>query len=341
MHTPPDDLRPTSAQMRVLAQEFMDIMCTYTPIDHGSELRAVDAFFAYRLLLGRMPDAQTELANLLELRGTYREFLTHLLGSPEFGRSRGYIPGGYMLMAEPEGFRFWFRTADREMGVAMGLGLYEPTSVALVKRLVQPGMRCLDIGAQTGFYTCLMASRAGAGGSVIAIEPMPQSFELLTRNVHENGYQERVELHPVGASDADGSLMVSEVSNMFVVAHVDGAQRVEIQSRRLASLLSGPLDIVKIDIEGHEPAALRGMQDLLREFHPVIVTEANEYWLRRGSGCSSADYVAFLAELGYDVYVEEDLSTPLKVRGLELGELESINLVAFPHGAIPAERLAA
>src|SRR6266568_598196 len=166
MHTPPDDLRPASAQMRVLAQEFMDIMCTYTPIDHGSELRAVDAFFAYRLLLGRMPDAQTELANLLELRGTYREFLTHLLGSPEFGRSRGYIPGGYMLMAEPEGFRFWFRTADREMGVAMGLGLYEPTSVALVKRLVQPGMRCLDIGAQTGFYTCLMASRAGAGGSV-------------------------------------------------------------------------------------------------------------------------------------------------------------------------------
>jgi FkbM family methyltransferase len=341
MHTPPDDLRPSSAQMKILAQEFMDIMCSYTPIDHGSELSAVDAFFAYRLLLGRMPDGRTELAQLLDLHGTYREFLTHLLGSAEFRQSRGYIPGGYMLMAESDGFRFWFRTADREMGVAMGLGLYEPTSVALVKRLVRPGMRCLDIGAQTGFYTCLMASRTGSEGSVTAIEPMPQSFELLTRNVHENGYQDRVKLHPIGASDADGSLTVSAVSNMFVVAQVDGAQRVEIPSRRLQSLLAGPLDVVKIDIEGHEPAALRGMQDLLREFHPVIVTEANEYWLRRGSGCSSDDYVAFLAELGYDVYVEEDLSAPLKVRGLQLGELESINLVAFPHGAQPAERLAA
>jgi FkbM family methyltransferase len=341
MHTLSDDLRPNSAQMRLLAQQFMDIMCTYRPIDHGSELNAVDAFFAYRLLLGRLPDSQTELPNLIELRGTYREFLTHLLGSQEFGQSRGYIPGGYVLMAESEGFRFWFRTADREMGVAMGLGLYEPSSVALVKRLVQPGMRCLDIGAQTGFYTCLMASRAGAGGSVIAIEPMPQSFELLARNVTENGYQDRVELHSVGASDTDGTLMVSQVSNMFVVACVDGAQRIEIQSRRLESLLSGQLDIVKIDIEGHEPAALRGMQDVLREFHPVIVTEANEYWLRRGSGCSSGDYVAFLAGLGYDVYIEEDLSTPLAARGLDLGELESINLVAFPHGVTPAERLAA
>ena len=74
--------------------------------------------------------------------------------------------------------------------------LYDPGTLELCSRLgVAPGWRCLDVGAQTGFYTCLMASRAGPGGSVVAIEPMPQSFELLARNVAENGYQDRVELH--------------------------------------------------------------------------------------------------------------------------------------------------
>src|SRR5262249_18722168 len=150
-----------------------------------------DGFFAYRLLLGRNPDVLIELPQILSGRQTYREFLTDLLNSREFSYSSGYFPPGHQLMAEVEGFRFWFNTGDREMGVVMAMGMYEPHSVALLKALVRPGMRCLDVGAQTGFYTCLLALLAGETGRVYAVEPMPASYDMLTRNIAENSFQDR------------------------------------------------------------------------------------------------------------------------------------------------------
>ena len=49
-------------------------------------------------------------------------------------------------------------------------------------------MTCIDAGAQTGFYTCLMASVVGETGMVYAFEPMPASYELLVKNVQENRF---------------------------------------------------------------------------------------------------------------------------------------------------------
>lgn len=306
---------------------------TYEPLDPHQIMSPADAFFAYRLLLYRNPDPSLELRGLLSPVQTYAAFLAGLLASDEFFRTGGLIPANRHLMAEVEGFRFWFDTTDREMGVRMGLGVYEPKSVELVRRIVRPGMCCLDVGAQTGFYTCLMASLVGRRGTVYAFEPMPANYNLLVKNVRENGYSPWVHHYQRAASDTTKAIHGSLISHMWVAGHVDGAEAADIEAVRIEDIVRGKVDFMKIDVEGHEPAALEGMASLLRDSQPLIVSEVNEYWLQTGSHSSGEAYLGLLMDLGYDIYNVADPQKPLTRRSLPASiDSPPIDIIAVPRG---------
>ena len=309
------------------AEELLTSGCAPNP---NERLRTIEAFFAYRLLLGRTPDLATEIRPIGGSRQTFREFLSSLLASPEFGYSSGIFPSNRMLMSEVEGFRFWFNSSDREMGVPMALGMYEPHVVAALKKMLRPGMRCLDIGAQPGFFTCLMASRVGESGSVTAFEPMPKSFRILERNVLENKFFGRVIRHNVAASAKTSEVDGVAVSNMYVVGNVDGGEPVRFKTIPIDEVVIEPIDLVKIDIEGHEPSALAGMCKIIGRFRPVIITEANEYWLRKCSSTNSNEYVQKLVDYGYDVHDLNKYPSIIVPGQLQLGELGCIDLIAVP-----------
>ena len=316
----------------VLLGRFISLLNSYGGADRGKALEPLDAFFAYRLFLGRNPDAQEELPNLLSRKDTLRDFLCAIQESAEFARTGGFFPPQKLLMAEVEGFRFWFNTSDREMGVAMAMGTYEPTTVSLLRRLVRPGMRCIDLGAQSGFFTCLISQCVGEAGKVHSFEPMPTNYEILTRNVRENRFEPRVTGYPLAGSNKPATIEVSMLSNMVVLGDVQGAKKVSIQSVKIDDVIKEPIDFIKMDIEGHEPSAVEGMAGLINAHRPIIVTEANEYWLRTCSGSSGNAYLDTLISLGYDVYREENLAAPLAAGSLQLDVLDSINLVAMPRG---------
>ncbi len=324
--------RPTADQTKALLSSLEELLADYGAIHPGATMTPVDAFFIYRLLLGRNPDPGLELPGLLVNAATHREFMRHVLACPEFEAAGGFFPPGHFLMAELPGFRFWFNTSDREMGVAMALGHYEPTTVGLVRELVRPGMRCLDIGAQTGFFTCLMASLVGPTGHVHAFEPMPPSFRMIEKNVSENHFEDIVELHPKAVSDAAAAIQASKVSNMYVVGHVDGAEPVTIEAIRVDDVVTEHVDLIKIDVEGHEPAAMRGMEALIHRNRPIIVSEANEYWLRTASNSSTPEFLDLLIRLGYRVYDVDDRGSALNPRTVKLELLDTMNVVAFPIG---------
>jgi FkbM family methyltransferase len=336
-------VKPTSSSIEIgsehhteaLVSAFRTLAEQWGPVDYGRQLNAADAFAAYRLLLGRNPSAD-ELRTLVDSPQTLRQFLECLATTWEFERSAGFFPPNRVLMSEVEGFRFWFNTSDREMGVRMALGLYEPESVAVMKRIVKPGMRCIDAGAQTGFFTCLMASLVGEAGAVDAFEPMPASFSMLSRNVHENGWPDRVRLHRLAVSRAPSAIEVSTLGRMFVVGSIESAVRTEIQAVRLDDVIHTRVDFIKLDIEGHEPAALEGMRQLIETSKPIIMSECNEYWLRHCSQTTSQEYCRRLESLGYDLYVPEDLSRPKLSDTFNLGTLDTIDIVAVPKGAGPS-----
>jgi FkbM family methyltransferase len=318
------------SELDTLIEAFDEVMHAQGPVDPGRPLNPIDAVGAYRLLLGRNPGA-AELTSFLGSSLTLREFLSTLVASREFSRSGGIFPPDRRLLAEVEGFRFWFNSSDREMGVPMALGRYEPHSVALLKRLVRPGMRCLDAGAQTGFFTGLLATLVGPDGAVDAFEPMPDSFDVLTRNVAENGWR-HVRAHNVAVSNAPGTLEMSRVSGMYVAGRVDGADRVAVPAARIDDLIAGPIDLIKIDIEGHEPAAVHGMRAVIERSRPIIISECNEYWLRSCSGLTSADYVRLLQSFDYTLFDARDLQRALRADAVRLDGLDTIDIVAIPKG---------
>jgi FkbM family methyltransferase len=303
-----------------------------SPVALGAGVPAADAFFVYRLLLGRNPGTREEYEAIVSSRATYRDYLTAVLRSDEFARTGGFLPAGRTLMAETEGFRFWFDSGDREMGVRMAFGLYEPRTVAALRSILRPGMRCVDVGAQSGFYTCLMASRVGPGGFVHAFEPMPANGRMVTRNVEENRFGDRVRLHPLAASDRDSEVEGSLLSNMFVGGRVEGAEPFRMTCARVDGLVDWPVDLVKIDVEGFEPPALRGMERLISRSMPVLISECNEYWLNTLWGSGSDDYVNQLRGYGYDVYRLDDRLEPVGPGPLGLGPLETADVLAVPKG---------
>jgi tRNA G37 N-methylase Trm5 len=82
---------------------------------------------------------------------------------------------------------------------------WEPVETELLRKLIKPGDVVLDVGANIGYYAVLFGRWVGDGGWVIAVEPEPDNFSLLCRNLAANGSSNVIPL-PVAASDRFGEL---------------------------------------------------------------------------------------------------------------------------------------
>jgi FkbM family methyltransferase len=153
-------------------------------------------------------------------------------------------------------------------------GVYEPQETRLVTRVLGPGMTFVDVGAHWGYFTLIAAARVGAAGTVVSLEPDPRSFRRLRDNVERNRLH-RVCLLAVAAADVEATRRLcgyeegaenSGVSRLAAEA-VAAAASFEVRARPLDAIARGlglaRIDLVKMDIEGGEAAAVAGMRDLL------------------------------------------------------------------------------
>lgn len=218
-------------------------------------------------------------------------------------------------------------------------GIFEPEETRSILNLIKPGDRFLDIGANVGYYTVLAAECVGSTGQVISIEPDDTNFEILDANTRIWQQQGRVKIYRYALSDQAGE------SQLFLSSHNSGMHRlyssvvctgetIQVSVVRGDDLQLAPLDLVKIDIEGFEPRALRGLQETLKasprikilsEFSPFSILEAGESplnWLRwmiaqgfeilalqqgrwRRSACASLlDSVAKIEQLNFSALVQ-------------------------------------
>ncbi|HUA74451.1 MAG TPA: FkbM family methyltransferase [Solirubrobacteraceae bacterium] len=172
-------------------------------------------------------------------------------------------------------------------GAAAGyaLGTSEPLIQDLFAAHVPPGGVVWDVGANIGFYSLIAARLVGEGGKVIAFEPLPDNQRAVLRNVELNGLG-NVELVALALSDSEGEAEL-EIHDSPTWAKLDtsgdtafkrdtaasGSVRVEVSTldAQLARLPAPQL--VKMDIEGAEVAALRGASKLLGECRPALICE--------------------------------------------------------------------
>jgi lipopolysaccharide transport system ATP-binding protein len=174
------------------------------------------------------------------------------------------------------------------LGLAHNNGVFEAEEVALCRLLLNKGDRVLDIGANIGYYTLLFGGLVSPTGSVFAIEPDAKNHHLLQKNLAENLMAGLVSAHQVALGVQAGSarLYHSDSNNGMhrlyaSVCCTDDSTEVSVIAGD--SLELAPLDLIKIDIEGYEPAALKGLSStlahspnlkILCEFSPLSIWEA-------------------------------------------------------------------
>lgn len=139
----------------------------------------------------------------------------------------------------------------------------------------------LDIGANVGAYSILFAETE-AIGQIHAFEPSPDAFNELTTNIEQNGLGGKITPHQIAVSDRAGKAsfgIVDGLSGCNSIAqtsiHANFNSTIEVRTACLDDLLSlsGQSICVKLDIEGHEPAAIAGMTRLMRENSILLQVE--------------------------------------------------------------------
>lgn len=163
----------------------------------------------------------------------------------------------------------FYNPGDTSLIISLSLGSYEPEVRKTVMQFLQPGMTMIDAGANIGYYTLLAARAVGTGGHVYAFEAVPCTAALLRKNIEVNGYSSQVTIVPKAVIDRSSQVRIflnyetSGASSMFW-GH--GEDFVDVEGVSLDEFFSKqgwpPINIIKMDIEGAEKLALKGMREL-------------------------------------------------------------------------------
>lgn len=188
------------------------------------------------------------------------------------------------------------------------------TYAELFVTLVRPGMTVVDGGAHVGLYTLLASRGVGADGRVLAIEPDAYNLAALRLNAAGN---ENVEIVPCALSDAEGVATFYDTRSTIGSSLLErpDATPHEVRTTSVDALLEGrdvPALVVKLNIEGAEPLAIRGMQRTLERVRDVaILIEVNPPLLA-AAGTDVGAMLDGLRAQGFEVaYVDLAAQTPV------------------------------
>jgi FkbM family methyltransferase len=223
-------------------------------------------------------------------------------------------------------------------------GRYEPNEVCLLSTLLTPGMTFIDIGANMGLSTLFAARRMGESGCVLAIEPSTREMQVLKDNVEQNALG-NVRLYPTALSDraSEVELFVARLQNSghntlgafgynTALDHKEKARAMRLDELVQSEKLSR-VNVVKMDIEGVQLAALVGAGETLERFRPVVLLELSDRAPHHQSS-TSADILALLPQRGYRFFgfaVDTGAPTPVEPRK----HFDSENIIAISGDSLP------
>ncbi|CAN5550398.1 hypothetical protein BH10PLA1_BH10PLA1_18170 [soil metagenome] len=146
------------------------------------------------------------------------------------------------------------------------VGCYERNETAVFRKILRPGNTLVDVGANVGYFTALGSHIVGRTGRVISVEPNPSGFAKLDSMVERSGITWCSRFN-IGLSDAIGHITLyeppAEHHNLNSTMNpVDNYKPIDVQIRTLDDLLDEQkiecVDLIKVDVEGHEPKVFAG-----------------------------------------------------------------------------------
>jgi FkbM family methyltransferase len=191
---------------------------------------------------------------------------------------------------------------------------WESDLMSALKNFVEPGFVIYDVGANIGVYSVYASRLVGPQGHVYAVEANPMCVYLLRCNLSAAGV-DNFTILPIALSDAPGScqfkinygnsnLGLTEESALF---GLKTGQEIQVKSLDFDSMTSSfnlrPPDLIKIDIEGAEEHAIRGMRRALVEHRPTLLLEIH------GEHAARATF-ELLEGINYKCFFLDDLDGP-------------------------------
>jgi FkbM family methyltransferase len=185
------------------------------------------------------------------------------------------------------------------------LGTYEPELQNAAHNFVQPGMVIFDVGANIGYISLLMARLSGENGQVFSFEALPDNVLRLQKNIALNHMESIIKVIPKAVVDASRTVsFLTHSSNAMGKARGSAGRNEHYEKEiKVAGLTLDDFvfsegnpapDLIKLDIEGGEVLAVKGMQRLLNEKHPLIFIELH------GEEAARAMWLA-LSNTGYEI----------------------------------------
>jgi len=208
--------------------------------------------------------------------------------------------------------RVCVRWTNRREWDLYATGLYEPHVTRMLRRHAPPGGYAIDVGANLGLHTLTLSRAVGTMGRVLALEPNPPVRARLEQNLALNPHARNVTVDPRGASDRAGTAHLHTpegdpiTGKGSLVAHnapgwINTSVAVETVDSIVAALGWPRVDLIKVDVEGHDLPVLRGAAGILERHRPALVIEY-EPPLWQAAGYSFAGLVDLLQPLGYRLW---------------------------------------
>jgi FkbM family methyltransferase len=184
-------------------------------------------------------------------------------------------------------------------------GEEDPKERELIKKIIRNGDVVIDVGANIGIHTVVMAKYVGKTGHVFAFEPSPYNVKLLKNTVSLNGFQNVTVIdNAVSDKPGKGSFYFSKgisAHSLSDFGYNKGAIEVNIESiDHFCEKLNKKIDFLKIDAEGYDFKVLKGMENILRNSNPKFLIEFFPERIKK-SGDSPEEFLRFLFKEGFSV----------------------------------------
>lgn len=212
-----------------------------------------------------------------------------------------------------DGFTMYLNPNDYAVSGYLALHkTWEPYETELMKRLFTKKTKFIDIGAHIGYYSLLCAS-ASPDCRIISLEPEPENFQILQKNISANNMK-NISAYNIAVSDktskADFFIGPSGNSgdNRFFSddfrVNDQERKKINVECVKLDELLIENMmkpDMIKMDIQGGEMLALKGMTETLNHDQLVLFTE---FWPKGilSNGSSPQDFLNLINSKGFEIY---------------------------------------
>jgi FkbM family methyltransferase len=211
------------------------------------------------------------------------------------------LPGNFCMLLNPtehiQQQLFWYGSYEKELG-------------NILKKIIKPQDIFLDIGANIGYFSLLVANNVPTA-KIFSFEPMKELFEKLEKNVLINGFKNIKAINiAIGNVNEDRELFLSGTDNLGMSSfkqpenfsgQKEKVKVVTIDEWFKTSGLSR-IDIIKIDVEGYELSALKGMKEVLQNFKPLVIVEINPATLTLFD-LIPPDIYNYLNQLNFEGYI--------------------------------------